>query len=233
MSFNISDFFLKDIIYTAKGNLENYFFKVTIDNVAYPALIYRVASALIEISVYSRKIQVNDENPIEKGIIEFNEIQKEEGIDYLFENYDSEWYADFLDSERFFLHSNLYILFENHDFEFSDINERTNDFLNSKQQEGDLIFLSSAEIVFKDLENSSSNFDVKFKKFIYEKCIEVYDSNEYLQNALIDVNKKRIKDEQEKEKHMQAVREKERKIQEYNDNLKVPKRKNLNDYNIR
>lgn len=233
MSFNISDFFLKDIIYTAKGNLENKFFKVTIDNVEYPALISRVASSLITISVYSRRKQIDYENPIEKGINEFNNNRKEEGSDYFFEKYGSAWDVDFLDSEKFFLHPSLYYLFEEHIFEFTDINERTNDFLTSKMEEYDMIFLSSAEIVFKDLDNSSSDFDTKFRKFIHEKCIKEYNDNTDLQNALIEVNKKRIEYEKEKEKRMQVVREKERKIQEFNDNLDIPKRKNLKDYNIR
>lgn len=232
MSFNISDFLLKDIIYAAKENIENDFFKVTVDNVDYPALISRVGTALIGITICCMGRQVNDEHPIEKKIIEYNDIQKEEGHDYIFEKYGKNWDVDFFDPEKFFFRPNLYYLFEETIFEFTDINERTQSYLIDQMQKGEVICLSSSEITIKDLENSNFELEAKLKKFIYEKCIKEYSNNEDLQNALIKVNKKRIENEKEKEKHMKVVREKERKIQEYNDNLEVPKRKNLKDYNI-
>ena len=61
MSFNLSDFFIKDILSTAKNNIENKFLKLTINNVEYPILISRVRTALMVILICSRKDQVNDE----------------------------------------------------------------------------------------------------------------------------------------------------------------------------
>ena len=180
MSFNISDFFLKDIIYTAKGNIENDFFKVTVDNVDYPALISRVGTALIGITICCMRRQVNNENPIEKKIIEYNEH------DYnIFEKYGKNWDVDFLDSEKFFFRANLYYLFDEIIFDFADINERTQSYLIDQMEKGEVICLSSSEITFKDLENSNSELEAKLKKFIYEKCTNEYSDNEKLQNDLI------------------------------------------------
>lgn len=233
MSFDLSDFSLRDILHTAKQCIENDYFKITVDNVDYPAIIPRVGVALIDITIYCMKRQVNNENPIEKMIIEFNDIKKEEGHDYLLDKYGNNWDVDFLDSEKFFLRPNLHYLFEESSFECADVNEKTKSYLINQMQKGEIVCLTSSDIGFGDLKNSNYEFEEKLKNFLYEKCIKEYNNNESLQNALINIKEKRIQDEKEKEKHMRLVREKEHKIQEYNENLEVPKRKNLKDYNIR
>lgn len=233
MSFNISDFLIKDIIYTAKEKIEGTFFKVTIENVDYPVLISRVGASLIGISIYCMRSQVNDENPIEKKIIEYNDAQKEEGHDYLLREHGSNWNVDFFDPEKFFFRTNLYYIFEESNFEFSDVNEKTNDFLNSQMLKEQLIYLTYTEIIYKGLQNPTCDFEKKLRNILLEKCSKQYVNNIDLQNTLIEVKNKQIEYEKEKEERMKLVREKEREIQEYNDNLEVPKRKNLKDYNIR
>lgn len=197
MKFNLADFTLNEIIIVNREYLIGKFFKIHVENKDYVFLITRVGVSLMNIEIYNINRQINEKNPIEYEIINYNQ------------QYES-FNVDFFIPETFYHDFYLGNFIENYEFELSELSDKTINLLHSYYEEDILIMLISNDILYKNLKNPRNIFEEEFSKFIKDICLNEIMNNTDLQIELKNMKEYREKQKDELEKHMENLKKDQR-----------------------
>lgn len=219
MDFDLSNLKIGEIVNLNKKNLLNRFFKLRIENKDYVLLISSIRASKMGIKVYTRTNTINEKNPIEHGIILYKQTFGIYNID--------------LESPDFWHLYNLNDFLENHIFTISELNNKTNEFIQSLIKNDEMTILNSSIRYYINLEKSDYKFEIALCNFIRENYLRKLNEDKDLEKEFTEFCEHKEKEKKEIAEHMDKVKEKERKKREFNEKLNKPHLKKSDDYNIR